>query len=573
MNPRPLVSASLLVLVGSLAASLVPVACGDGGTSGSGTTTTTSSSTTTTTPELPDPLPALPGVLSTKTDIFATSGVCNQCHLAGEATVMHDAEGHDISPAYLWRSSMMAFAAKDPYYLAIWGDARDSRPAAKGAIDAVCSRCHAPAGSVEIGLAQGVLGFDTITQGTEPAAHLARDGVTCTLCHQIKGDNLGKAASYSGGFEVGDTRQMFGPHEAPNTQPMQFFVDYTPTYADHVGSSDLCATCHTVIVPILDEEGTPTGGQFVEQAPFFEWQNSSFGSVTPCAHCHLPTTGADGAPLKSPIAKYPDNLSSRSPFGQHTFEGGNAYMLRILGDNVAWTGATVEPSELMDAADRGERHLQGAAELSIVSSDVQEGEMRLVVQVKNLTGHKLPTGYPSRRVWLHVRAEDASGAVLFDSGAPGEDGSILSDGARVDVQGVILPHRDEVTKGQVQIWEAVAVDAQGEPTHRPLDQIALGKDDRILPDGYSTFGPKADLTMSVGADGDASFQPGKDQTTYRILNGATVASVTVELLYQTLSREAADGLAVTPNPAAVRFSQMVAARPPSPVVMAKASIP
>lgn len=565
MRSRSSLLTSLLFVLGSLG----PTGCdgGDGGTSGTTTTTTT-----TTQVELPDPMDPLPGVQSTKTDTFATSGVCNQCHLAGQATVMHDTDGQDISPAYLWRSSMMAFAAKDPYYLAVWSDARDSRPAAKDAIDALCTRCHGPAGSVEAGLAGASLRFETITKGADPAAHLARDGVTCSLCHQIEGDNLGKAASWSGGFEVGDTRQMFGPHEAPQTQPMQFFVDYTPTYADHVASSDLCATCHTVIVPLLDEQGSPTGGQFVEQAPFFEWQNSSFGSVTACGHCHLPTIGADALPVKSPIAKYPENLSSRSPFGKHTFEGGNAFMLSILGDQAAWTGSDIDPAELTASAARGEAHLRTAAELSIVESAVEGEDLRLVVQVKNLAGHKLPTGYPGRRVWLHVTALDAGGATLFDSGAPAEDGHIESDGERVDVAGAILPHVDEVGPGQAQIWEAVAVDAGGKPTHRPLDQVAFGKDDRILPDAWSTVGPKADLTKPVGADGDPSFEPGRDRVTYRIPNGAEVASVSVALLYQTLPREAADRLAVTPTPAAVRFSQMLSARPPKAFVIATTSM-
>ncbi len=556
----------------TLALSLGAAACGDLPPETTPSTTTTTTLTTTTIPELPAPMAPLPAVLPTKTEQFATSGACNQCHFAGESALLHDADGNDISPAYLWRSSMMAFAAKDPYYLAVWSEAREARPGAKDAIDALCSRCHAPAGSVEAGNAQGTLRFEAIAEGTDAAAHLARDGVTCSLCHQIADTGLGKAQSFSGGFVIGFDRQMLGPHEAPQTQPMQFFVDYTPTFADHVTSSDLCATCHTVIVPLLDASGAPTGGQFVEQAPFFEWQNSSFGSVTPCGHCHLPTTDAAGAPIESPIAKYPDNLAKRSPFGKHTFEGGNAYMLGLLGDNLPWTGSTVPAAELVEAAARGEEHLRGAADLTLVSSDVMGGEMRLVVQVKNLTGHKLPTGYPSRRMWLHVTATAADGAVLLDSGRPGEKGAIESAGARVDVDGAILPHKDEVAPGEAQVWEAVAVDAAGVPTHRPLDQVALGKDNRLLPDGWSTVGPKAEMTKPVGTEGDASFEPGTDRVTFRIPEGAKVTAVTVQLLYQTLPRATADRLAVTPTPAAVRFSQMVAAKPPAPVVMATATL-
>ena len=60
--------------------------------------------------------------------------------------------------------------------------------------------------------------------------------------------------------------------------------------------------------------------------------------------------------------------------------------------------------------------------------------------------------------------------------------------------------------------------------------------------------------------------------TFRIPEGAKVTAVTVQLLYQTLPRATADRLAVTPTPAAVRFSQMVAAKPPAPVVMATATL-
>ena len=42
---------------------------------------------------------------------------------------------------------------------------------------------------------------------------LARDGVTCSLCHQIAPDNLGKPESFSGGFLVGEDREIYGPHD------------------------------------------------------------------------------------------------------------------------------------------------------------------------------------------------------------------------------------------------------------------------------------------------------------------------------------------------------------------------
>lgn len=554
-----------LAFLGVAGAALL-AGCGEE-TSGTGTTT----DTTSTPPELPPPLDPLPPVEATKTQQLATSGACAQCHLAGDSPVMHDAAGGDISPVHLWRASMMAFAARDPYYLAVLEEARSSRPEAAAVIDAACLRCHAPAGSVEAAATGASLGFEDIVAGTGAPAHLGRDGVTCSLCHQIKPDNLGETESLSGGFQIGFARQMFGPHQSPDTQPMEFFVEYTPVYSKHITSSDLCGTCHTVVVPFLDAGGAPTGEGFLEQATYLEWLGSSHAPATPCATCHLPASGADGLPITSPIAKYPDGLPARSPFGQHTFEGGNAYMLRVLADSADWTGADAAPGDLSEAAARGEAHLGTAAELSIPEVTPAGTDLRVVVQVRNLTGHKLPTGYPSRRMWLHVVAEGAGGEVLFESGKPGEGGSIESGGERVDADGVVLPHRDEVGPGEVQVYEAVAVDAAGKPTHRPLAQVKLGKDDRILPEGWSQDGPWAKYTAPAGVPSDPSFAPGQDRVTYRIPAGAAVKRVRVELLYQTLPRASADRLAVTPVPAAVRFSQMVAARPPAPITMATAT--
>jgi hypothetical protein len=46
------------------------------------------------------------------------------------------------------------------------------------------------------------------------------------------------------------------------------------------------------------------------------------------------------------------------------------------------------------------------------------------VAVSNLSGHKFPTAYPSRRAWLHVTVRDGAGATVFESGAFRPDGSV-----------------------------------------------------------------------------------------------------------------------------------------------------
>ncbi|MDI1449522.1 hypothetical protein [Polyangium sp. 6x1] len=522
---------------------------------------------------LPPPLDPLPSVAPTSTDRFATSGQCGQCHFAGpEATVMHDAAGNDISPVYLWRSSMMAFAARDPYYLAVFGEELVKNKGREAFVEETCTRCHAPAGSEEQAQAGGHLTFDAMVAGDGKEAHLARDGVTCTLCHQIADEGLGKIQSFAGGFVIGYEREIYGPHLVPKVDPMQLIVNYTPTASTHITKSEVCATCHTVLVPIM--KGEQRVGDFLEQAPYLEWKNSTFASGAPCATCHLPTQDASKVDISSPIAKFPAGLGARKPYGQHRFSGGNSYMLRILADNVEWTGAAVAPEELEQAATRAEAHVAEGAVVSILSTSMQGNALAVAVQVENHAGHKFPTGYPGRRAWIHVRAEGAGGEVLFESGAFDATGALVDRaGARLDRSDAVLPHRDLITKeSEVQVYEAVAKDAAGAPTHRPLASVGYIKDNRLLPLGWSSADPWIDWIGPVGVSGDGTFQAGFDRVTYEIPGGAGVRRVMVELLYQSVRPTELDTLARVPHPAAVRFSGMASARPSIPVVAAQAQI-
>src|SRR6202022_1729028 len=91
------------------------------------------------------------------------------------------------------------------------------------------------------------------------------------------------------------------------------------------------------------------------------------------------------------------------------------------------------PQELTTAANRTVTFLQTqSARVSIRNLDSTSSGLSMEVLVENLSGHKLPTAYPSRRVWLHVTVRDRNGQTIFESGALNSDGSIVGNDADAD---------------------------------------------------------------------------------------------------------------------------------------------
>jgi len=500
------------------------------------------------TTERPEPLAPLPPPAPVETERFRDAEACAQCHLVAEDTpVLHDATNANVSPVLLWRASMMGNAARDPYYLAVFSEELARDPANATATEKLCTRCHAPAATEEIANTGEHLSFADMTSGTSDLANLARGGVTCTLCHQISATSLEGDAAFSGKFSVAYQRKIYGPYNNPNASPMMLIVNYEPTYGAHITQSALCGSCHTVILP------SPTG-EVVEQATYLEWRSSEFSTKGQhCQSCHVPTIDDEGRAISAVVASYPSTLSPRQPVGKHGFVGGNSYVLKLFADAVEWSGAGIPADEFLAAAARNEEHLGGSARVSIPDAHREGQTLVATVRVENLAGHKLPTGYPSRRVWLHVVAR-AGGQVVFESGqkplAP-------------------QPHRDTITApDQVQIWEAQLVDVAGQPTHRALDARRYGKDNRILPKGFNPSGTDLTRTAIVGVGNDASFVPGSDDVTYRF-DAPAGTTLEVELLYEAIRPEIVDAIEASATPAGSRFVDLARARPVEPVLIGK----
>ena len=110
----------------------------------------------------------------------------------------------------------------------------------------------------------------------------------------------------------------------------------------------------------------------------------------------------------------------REDVSRHTFLGGNFFMLRLLNRFRHELDVVALPQELESSAHATVRQLQeDTATLTI--DNAQTSPLQFTVTVRNLTGHKFPTGYPSRRAWLHVVVRDGAQRELDLSVAGGMD--------------------------------------------------------------------------------------------------------------------------------------------------------
>ena len=483
--------------------------------------------------------------------LFSGSANCAMCHdSAGDSS-----EPSKVSIVGEWRATMMSHAFKDPLWRAVVEVEVEEHPELKGYIENKCLTCHAPMARTQ-SREDGLKELSLAQSKTTP---LAGDGVSCTVCHQIQPKNLGQAASFTGNFEIGRAREIFGPYDDVFTRPMQNHVNYTPKFGAHTQDSALCATCHTLFTPILDAKGEITG-QFPEQVPYLEWRNSVYAARGKhCQECHMPRIDEP-----TQVSTRPPWLEPRAPFWRHQFVGGNAFMLTMLKDNADALQANASPADFDQSIAHTRRQLQKAAMLTVQGQRAGQ-QLELTVLVENLAGHKFPTGFPYRRAWLNVRVRDANGKTVFESGATDERGRIRGGGSGYS------EHLDLITRPeQVQIYEAVMGDAAGQPTRSLLRATRYLKDNRLPPLGFRPGGPDdANIAIHGAAARDTNFNAtgsGSDAVTYRMNLGAAAGKVevVVTLLYQSVPPESVERLLRGTGPAAKEFSKYFEHADPRP---------
>jgi len=510
--------------------------------------------------------------------LFTTSDNCVACH-----NVLVTPQGEDVSIGASWRSTMMGNSGRDPYWQA--GVRRETidHPMHAAAIQDECAECHMPM-STQISRASGGKGevFAHLPLNKDNGTELqkfAADSISCTVCHQISSERLGTRESFNGEFVMkptpaDGTRVIFGPFQidAGRKTIMRSVTGFVQAQGSHIQESELCATCHTLITQAF----SPTGqviGSIVEQANFQEWQHSDYSkgdAAQSCQSCHMPEVKG-ATRIASVLGDYREGLH------RHLFVGGNAFVVRMLNRYRTELGAVAQSSEFEATARATVRQLQeDTATISIARSELAGTTLNVDVNVKNLTGHKFPTGYPSRRTWVHLTVRDGDGRPVFESGAVNDAGMIQGNDNDADPT-TYEPHYDRITSAdQVQIYEPVLGDPNNMPTTGVLTATQYLKDNRLLPRGFDKATADPGVAVYGSARQDPDFTSNGDTVHYavRVPGNGGPFRVSVELLYQPIGFRWAHNLEKYDAPEPRRFVNYFNAMSSSSwVVVAKASAP
>jgi len=464
-------------------------------------------------------------------------GLCASCHADYD-------NGHNVRPVTTWKGSMMANAGRDPIFWAALDVANNDVPG----IGEWCLRCHSPGGWLEgrggppIGSADGC-GLNGQIDGENNDF----EGLHCEFCHRMQinpSPPAGQLPVYyeNGQYWIDDTSCPMG-FEPCRKGPYDY--NMIPAHPPHPWESsqyhrdsDNCGNCHNVTNPILtliDENGIDTGVPVPVERTYMEWEQSSFSQPGPdyltCQNCHMPDATHDPA--------YPSIATDINRTGDlpiHELVGGNAWVPQVLkgeypalGRSAEYDATTAWAVQLLEAS--------ATVEVSAVDS-IQAGEvLNFDVRVVNLSGHKLPTGYPEgRRMWLNVLVRDGSSDVIWSSG-----GWDPSTGA--------LAHDPQLKVYEIQpgIWdfegsgECSIADSSGNPLFHFVLNNCVVLDNRIPPAGFTGMNDietrPVNYTYPETSPG-SGILVNHDDTSYTVpipLSASGNLSVEATLQYQTMS--------------------------------------
>ena len=438
-----------------------------------------------------------------------------QCILCHSGTTNGAAD-----PFASWHGSMMGQAARDPVFLAALGIANQD----VAGVGEFCIRCHAPRG--------WLAGRSEAADGSK----LNREdlhGVSCEVCHHLvdplsaeaKGLVKSVPPGYGNGMMVADPENVVRGPYAKSSGAMPHRVMQSAYQA----SSELCGNCHNVSNPLQARDVTtqpPHAFGHIERT-YSEWALSDFarpGSLQTCQSCHFARVPAGGQ-----ASRYGD--LHRDYFVSHAATGGSTWVQdAILKIWSGKEGRDLDRDAIVTVQKQAREFLKTAAALRLEASN---GRGRLIIT--NLTGHKLPTGYPEgRRMWINVRFLNSEGKMIAEIGRYGEKEDTL---ARNPVKAPTLLDAENtrvyeckpgISAAQAEKYKQTP----GASFHFVLNDVTV-KDNRIPPRGFQ----KAVFAGHLCAPAQADYEDGQYWDTFEFALPAGTRRIEARLLYQSISWE------------------------------------
>lgn len=368
---------------------------------------------------------------------------------------------------------------------------------------------------------------------------------------------------------------------------------------DFVKSPEMCGSCHDLTIPVQNH-GMPI------QRTYTEWKHSAFGRDDPvpgvtdtrCQGCHMPTMKHEYTD-DMPVSLNPDPLlSGWYPYSKdrnigggtsfHKFAGGDRDLpqmmkvlypevdLELIGqptghDPMIFPGMLSDRGPMWDRASRNtEIALRDAVSAEIASGPTCDGagQCQLTVRVTNLSGHKIPSGFPAgQRMWLGLVVKDSTGAVVYQSGHyDPASARLYNDASMTGLDRALSPTIDEASNA-VMVYEKATGTCAGAPmrcTESPdLLNDTILFDNRIPPLGYD-YAAAGPLGGAFWSYEPATLVPFEDPSRYPAdasgysrnwdeINysfdaaGATGLTARAEVHYQSHAREYMDYLVSATN--------------------------
>ena len=454
----------------------------------------------------------LPGTQPEEKDIrISKVGLCKSCHAK--------TPNGNADPYFSWQGGMMSQAARDPIFRAALVIANQDIPG----VGEYCIRCHAPAGWFE--------GRSKKADGSQLTRHDLH-GLSCDVCHRFVDPKSEEAAQfakdlppgYGNGMMVLDTRKVArGPYDDSRE-----VKSHKAIKSEFHASGKLCGTCHDVSNPLAAKDirkQEPHSYGPIERT-YSEWLMSDYSSgkdARSCQSCHYPQVEGGGRPTRKSTDRH------REYFVEHGPVGGSTWVQLAVND--LWGPEDLDPKALEYGRKKARAFLKTAAKLAL--SFPAKG--KAVLRVTNLTGHKLPTGYPEgRRMWVNVKFLDKDGKTIGEIGKSGLIDDTVN-GQAVEAPTLVDPDKTRVYECLPGISDEQAKKHNKKPGksfHFVLNDY-ITFDNRIPPKGFTNEKFKERNCEPVGV----KYADGQYWDDFAFDLPAGCAKVSARLLYQSMSWE------------------------------------